>query len=316
MSRILFIGPDYYAYADRIAQEMRAQGHTVTRFPIEPHGALNKGLRRYAPALHARSLDRHHREIFARIGDARFDQVVFLQAHQYSLENLAALRSTQQDARFILYNWDSTHTHDYRPQLRFFDKAATFDPIDADALGIDYLPLFALPEFYRVAAIRATPRHDIYFVGSVHSQARFEAVRRLYQYCQAEGLRLKLHLHCSPPRMARLLRQGQWLPGMTLRSIDIDGIVEMMRTSTAVFDFASMQQNGLTMRIFENLAAGMKIIATNPQIAREPFFSPDRILLLDQLDFTPVKPFLAAPLERARTFEEYSLSNWLRRLLG
>ncbi|WP_423607203.1 hypothetical protein [Sphingomonas sp. MS122] len=315
MSRILFIAFDYYAYTDRIEAEMRAQGHSVRRFPIEPEGAINRALRRYAKARHQRALDAHHARIFEAIRGQTFDRVVFLQAHQYSHDNLRALREAQPDAVFTLYNWDSLKTHDYRPQLPFFDRAATFDPVDAAALGIAYLPLFALPEFYEVAANRAAPAHDIYFVGSMHSLARFEAVKRLHDHCKAAGLRLKLYLHCSPPRMLQLLRRGQWLPGMTLRSIGTDGILDMMRASAGVFDFASQQQSGLTMRVFENLAAGMKIIATNPQIAREPFYSPDRILLLENLDFAPVKAFLAEPLHDPRAFEEYSLSNWLRRLL-
>lgn len=316
MSRILFIAFDYYAYTDRIEAEMRAQGHDVVRFAIEPGGAVNKALRRYAKARHQRSLDAHHARILDAVRGQTFDQVVFLQAHQYSLDSLQALRAAQPGARFTLYNWDSIKTHDYRPQLPFFDKAATFDPANAEELGIDYLPLFALPEYYAIAANRAAPAYDIYFVGSLHSLARVEAVKRLREHCAAEGLRLKLYLHCSPPRMAQLLRRGEWLPGMTLRSIGTEGILDMMRASVGVFDFSSHQQSGLTMRVFENLAAGMKIIATNPQIAREPFYSDDRILLLDQLDFAPVKAFLAQPLRDTRTFEEYSLSNWLRRLLG
>lgn len=315
MSRILFIACDYYAYTDRIEAEMRALGHSVRRFPIEPRGWRNKAVRRFARARHQASLDAHHARIFKAVQGERYDQVVFLQVHQYSLANLERLRAALPDARFTLYNWDSIKTHDYRPHLASFDKAATFDPADAQALGIDYLPLFALPEYYDVAATRTTPEYDIYFVGSVHSLARFDAVKQLHAHCRAEGLRLKLYLHCSPPRMIQLLRRGEWLSGMTLRSIGTGGILDMMRASAGVFDFASQQQSGLTMRVFENLAAGMKIIATNPGIAQEPFYSSDRILLLDQLDFAPVKAFLDAPLRDTRTFQEYSLSNWLGRLL-
>ncbi|RYD94114.1 MAG: hypothetical protein EOP61_22295 [Sphingomonadales bacterium] len=116
--------------------------------------------------------------------------------------------------------------------------------------------------------------------------------------------------------MLQLLRQGKWLPGMTLRSIGVEGILDMMRRSTAVFDFASHAQSGLTMRVFENLAAGMKIVATNPGIANEPFYDPERILLLPDLDFAGVDSFVRTPLASGRKFEEYSLSNWLVALLA
>nr|AIA12072.1 Unknown Function [uncultured bacterium] len=315
MARILFIAFDYYDYTNRIAAEMAAQGHVVRRFAIEPQGWLNKARRRFAKGGHRRTLDAHHRAILAAIRGETFDQVVFLQAHQFSPANMAALKAAQPTARFVLYNWDSLKTHDYSPNLAAFDKAATFDPVDAETLGVDYLSLFALPEFYRVAGERAPPAYDVYFVGSIHSLARFEAVERLHKYCRASGLRLKLYLHCSPPRMAQLLRKRKWLPGMTLRSVGTGGILDMMRASAAVFDFASQQQSGLTMRVFENLAAGVKIIATNPQITREPFYDPDRILLLDRLDFAPVAGFIARPEPAPGGFEEYSLGAWVRRLL-
>lgn len=316
LARTLFIACDYYSYTDCIEAEMRAQGHDVLRLPIEPRGGRNKALRRFASARHRKSLDAYHRGWLASIEGQRFDYVVFLQVHQFSLENLAALRQAQPDACFILYNWDSLKTHDYRAHLLWFDKAATFDPVDAAELGIMYLPLFALPQFYDVPAARLAVDYDIYFVGSVHSLARYDAVKLLSDYCAAKGLRLKLYLHCSPPRMFQLLRQGKWLPGMTLRSIGVDGILDMMRRSTAVFDFASHAQSGLTMRVFENLAAGMKLVATNPGIAKEPFYSPERIMLLPDLDFSGVDSFVRMPIENPRTFEEYSLSNWIRNLLA
>ncbi|MES2339675.1 MAG: hypothetical protein V4537_16405 [Pseudomonadota bacterium] len=316
MARILFIAIGYYGYTDRIAEEMRAQGHRVDARLIEDPGFWSKTAKRFAPAVYRRRLEAYHAGLIRESGGTRYDQVVFLQAHQMSDANLSALRTTQPQARFVLYNWDSLTTHDYAPVLGHFDKAATFDPADAATLGIDYLPLFALPEYFAVAAAPTTPDYDLYFVGSMHSTARYEAVRRLADHCAATGLRLKLYLHCSPPRAIRLLREGKWMQGMTLRSIGTDGILAMMRRSRAVFDFANHRQSGYTMRFVENLCAGRKIVATNPRLADEPFFTPDRFMLTPDLDFSGLAAFLDAPAPSPGDFQRFSLATWVGRLLG
>ena len=317
MARILFIGIRYYAYTDRIIAEMEAQGHRVDYHPIEHVDFVSKTRKRYRPAAYAKRLSAYHRTVIAQAAGTAYDIVLMLQSHHFTRADLLALKSSQSTARFILYNWDSLTTHDYRANLDLFDAAITFDPDDAAALGINYLPLFALPEYFEVAQTAAPPRHDIYFVGSLHSMARFEAAERLKSYCNAEGLRLKLYLHCSPPRMLDLLRRRKWLPGMTLRSVGTDAIIAMMRDARAVFDFANHQQSGYTMRLVENMCAGKKIVTSNQRVLDEPFFSEDRFMLLGpELDLTGLKTFIERPFVSNPDLSAFSLASWTRRLLA
>jgi len=316
MARILFVGIDYYGYTARIVEEMRAQGHSVSFHSMELYGFWHKVAKRYARPRFARALEQHHAAILATERGNAYDMVVFLQVHEMAESMLAAFRAAFADARFVLYNWDSLRTHDYRRFLPYFDRALTFDGDDAATLSIDHLPLFALPEYF--AARRDRPkRWDLYFVGSVVTPARLRAIRSLSRFAESTGLRLRTHLHCSAAGKLMLLRRGLWMPGLTGRSVTQGEIIDMMEQSRAVFDFANHQQAGYTMRFIENLCAGMKIVTSNGRVMDEAFYSPDRFLVLeDTMDFGAVRAFLEVPLAADRDFERFSLRSWVHELLA
>jgi hypothetical protein len=67
----------------------------------------------------------------------------------------------------------------------------------------------------------------------------------------------------------------------------------------------------------ENLCAGRKIITNNREILKAPFYSPDRIHLFEDFDFSGVRHFLEVPLERPKEdFAVYHVQSFASRLLG
>jgi hypothetical protein len=314
MSRILFIGLSYYAYTRRIIESLRKKGHDVTYYPIETGSLAAKTMKRYAWRRYKKNLDKYHRKITDDVSDVGYDEVIFLQPHHFSHENMTRLRHSQPQARFILYNWDSLATHDYAPYLKYFDSTLTFDRNDAARLGIGYLPLFALPEYFNVRKNVAI-KYDLYFVGAVATFSRFNAIMALHRFCQRNKIRLKLHLHCNPPMYFLLLRKGLYLKGMSLRSLSPGQIIDVLQESRAVFDFPNHLQSGYTMRLIENLCAGKKIVTSNDYIKQEAFFCKDRILVVTNLDFASIPGFLKRPLISEKSFSEFSLDRWTDELI-
>ena len=319
--RILFIGLSYYAYTGRIVGSLREKGFEVRYYPMENRGFWSKTIRRFLPSLYRPRLRHYHARIVEDEGRADYDYVFFLQIHTMAVDQVEKLRRKLPHAKFLLYNWDSVATHDYRPYLRFLDAAFTFDRSDAEMLGIQYLPLFALPEYF-VSADRdraGAPRHDIYFVGAIVTLERFAAIRRLDGYCRAHGLRFAKHLHCSPVTMAMLLRRGLYLRGMTLRSLSTRRIVEIMNRATAVFDFPNHRQSGYTMRLIENMCAGKRIVTSNPAVRRESFYTEQQFFVAESLDFEGLKEFLERGVPgtvdlNSGQHAEFALDRWLDRI--
>ncbi len=157
MARILFIGIDFYDYASRICAAFERLGHSVDFHAIEDRGFAAKSAKKIAPAAYEARRAAYHERLIEDTARRDYDVVLFIQIHQMRHSALDRLRELHPGARFVLYNWDSLTTHDFRPWLRHFDHAATFDPDDARAIGIAYLPLFAIPRFF---AIKTGPCAD------------------------------------------------------------------------------------------------------------------------------------------------------------
>lgn len=314
MARILFIGIDYYAYVEPIRSAFLQLGYEADYRPIEDVSLASKTFKKLAPRAYRRRLDAYHRRIIEESAATHYDLVFFLQVHHLSDANIKLLKQYQPQARFILYNWDSLATHDYRPWLPYFDRAFTFDPEDAETIGIGYLPLFALPLFYKVD--RTRPKDfDLYFVGAIGTMHRFDALARLHKFCAEHGVRLKLHLKCSPAIRLQLLRTGRRLPGLTLKSLNFSQIIDLMERSRGVFDFANHRQTGYTMRFIENMCAGQKIVTENRRVVTEDFFRDDRFHVINDLDFSSIPAFLDWPIESELDVARFSVDNWVRVLV-
>jgi hypothetical protein len=315
-TKILLIGLNYGSYTAEIVRELRAQNHEVHFHDIQPGKLWLKVLRKFAPARYPAALDRYHRSILAAEEGWLADRVLFIQVHQMTQATISALRQSQPAAEFVLYNWDAVTTHDYRPYLQHFQRAYTFDPDDAKSLGLHYLPLFCIPAFLGLHRRDATAQ-AVYTVGHIVNPKRYEAIHAFKRHCVARGIGFRYFMRGSTHALTLLLRGGHLPLDVSLRSLPQADFIRLIETSSAVFDFANHQQSGYTMRTMENLCAGKKIITNNPRIKTEPFYSPDRILVFDGLDFSGVKAFLDTPLNAPdATFPEFHLDNFVRRLVN
>ena len=314
MSRILFIGLPFYVYTARIADSLRRKGHDVTYYPNENRSFVAKVFRGIAPEIYRRIRETYHDRIVRETEGQSYDTVFFLQSHRFSHRNMARMRANHPNAKFILYNWDSLAVHDYSSHLQYFDWAKTFDRPDAEKLGIGYLPLFALPEYFAID--QATPKSfDMYFVATIGQVGRLPAVKALRDYCRAQGIRLSLNLFCSPRVYWQALIRGLKIEGMRLSAMTQQGIIAILQSSKAVFDHANHAQAGFTMRFVENMCAGRKIVTTNPQVEREAFYTPDRFHVVKNGDFTGIREFLDRPLTSDTSFADFALDNWTDQLL-
>ncbi|MGQ3039872.1 MAG: hypothetical protein ACT6TH_09370 [Brevundimonas sp.] len=312
---ILLIALHYHDYTANIARELRELGHEVRVHDIMPRTLFMKALRLIAPRLWQTQLNRHHARILRAEAETPTDLVLFIQAHQMSKENMAGFRSTFRSARFALYNWDSIANHDYLPHLASFDDVFTFDPDDARRHSLRYLPLFCSREFQGLRR-REQDQRAIYFVGNIVNPARYRALDAFRDYCDGAGIQLNAYMACTPPMRVKLKREGIVARGLSSRPIDRSAFIDMVETSVAVFDFANHHQSGYTMRVFENLCAGKKIITNNPRVRQEAFYSPDRFHVFDGLDFTGVAAFVQTPLrDPDAEFPEYHIQTFVKHLV-
>lgn len=312
---ILLIALHYHEYTRNIAQELRSLGHAVRVHDIMPRDLATKALRVVSSSVWQHRLDVHHSAILAAEQGVETDMVLFIQAHQMSATNMARFKTAFQSARFVLYNWDSIANHDYRPHLDAFDQVFTFDPVDAGKLGLSYLPLFCCREFQDLP-LREQEQRAIYFVGNIVAPGRYLAVADFRAHCEKQGIALKTYLACTPPAYLRMRRAGLKPKGLSFGPISHQAFLDMVASSVAVFDFANHHQSGYTMRVFENLCSGKKIITNNARIRYESFFSADRIHVFEGHDFSGVRDFINRPLAKPDAdFPQYRIQAFVGHLV-
>tara|TARA_R100000935_G_C2800142_1_gene150091 strand:- start:86 stop:1069 length:984 start_codon:yes stop_codon:yes gene_type:complete len=314
--RILFIGIRYHTYTQAIIDEMELLGADVTFVDIQPRSLFFKVYRTLSRSLYQNFTRQHLQAAVEATHGISYDKVVFLQVHQMELDTLQYLRQCQPQAEFSLYNWDAITTHDYCNHATLFDRVLTFDRRDAAEYGFGYLPLFCSRSFQSLAIPKEQPG-SVYMVGNIVQLARYHAVEAFRDYCVREGLTFRQYLKISPVVLAKALRSGVRPRGVKLGSISQPAFREMVESSTAAFDFANHSQSGQTMRMMESLCAGKKVITNNTWVRQEPFYSPDRIHVFEDLDFSGIAAFMDIPIaEPEAHFPEYTIQAFTRRFIG
>lgn len=314
--RILVVGRDYFFYTRSIVQELRAtHGAHVTFVPIAPEHPVYSAFKRI-PGAAAWWLRRYHRATLARLRHETFDTVLFIQVHQLEDELVARYRQVFASARFILYYWDSLRTHDYRPYLRHFDAAWSFDPEDVrQDSRLSYLPLFYCEQFHALRA-RTDFSHDLVFIGTALNLQRYERVEQFREWARRAGIVFHDYLYVSPIFYLRQLLRGRRLRDVHFRTMSAEQLLDLYGSSRAILDLPGNHQAGFTMRTFEALGAGRKLVTTQASVAGQPFFDPKAVFVLGLHGEFPPKAFLRTTTPPPSGIERHALQQWLVHLLS
>ena len=316
--KILFIGTTYFQYNQHIVKELTNKGAIVEHYNDDPFDKLGlKNIRHRFPASFITRINKRYTDqLLKKIKHKQYDYLFVVRGESISPSFLKEFTADHPHCKKIMYQWDSLKNHHYAPLIPFFDIAFTFDRQDHEERKINYLPLFALEEFFTVREKRVhVPQViDILFVGYNHS-ARIDMLRKLRKHFAGSPVKIWSHLYT--PKFSYLKNRFKKNPPyknseVTSRIMSHEALLKILEQTKIVVDMQSATQKGLTIRTFESLAAGCHLMTTNKEIAKEPFFDSRYITLLDldniKLPDVETKSFIP--------FREYSLSNWLNKIFS
>lgn len=315
---ILILHPDFFGLGNIIAEALRAIGASVETLSTRPiKSILTRGLIRVSPLVGGKIVDGILYSSIANLEKLNFDTVLMVGGEGLTFAMVKYLRKKLPQAKFVAYLWDSIRNHPYHVQKLFlFDKVFSFDFEDCLInKNWIYRPLFAADPYWNVIG---PGESSIYFMGSYHAE-RLAVLRRFKNAGRISGIAGRYEM----------LSRG-WIDSIRWRSVIGGDDIERLRTPlppteladrfsrhSAVLDIHHLGQSGLTLRTFEALAAGRKLITTNQNIVREPFYNPNRIQVIDRnlpkidLDFLLV-PFID---ETPRLPMRYSIQGWVREVV-
>lgn len=320
MNKILLIAPEYMDYADEMRGGLERLGYDVVFVPDRPSAnTFLKVITRLTPKLNdifyyknfTRYFEKHRGEI---------ETVIVVNGEGLSKKILAKLFEICPSSYRVFYTWDSfrNKAQDYTI-FDQFHKRFTFDIQDAKELDWEYKPLFYVDA---CLTAEATRKFDICFVGSFQ-QHRFDLLKNLIDNDKIKGaytlVSQNLYLHYFY-MLRNVFYLRKFFKIVQRRKLKLSEVVGVNACSAAVLDLPSPRQTGLTIRVFETLAGGKKLVTTSKSISQEAFFNPDFIYIVDTKLMLKDSSQLVRFLNDTKSLgsvniEQYSLNEWLKDFL-
>ena len=317
--RILFISARFFGYENAISGRLRELGAQVDYFNERPSDSvLSKGLIRVNPNLYLRKINSYYEGIRKEVCGKHYDFFLLIKGEAIPLWFLETFRKEHPTTQMIYYSYDAVREYPKFLKLYpYFDSNFTFEPEDALNYGLKFRPLFFIGD-YSTENPEPSLKYDLVFIGSAHTDRYIigEAVRKVcaekhlrtffFYYAQSKGAFLLKKIfdpHLKKFDIAKL----------SFKKMDHSQIAEIYRSSKAVLDINKPFQNGLTMRTFETLASGKKLLTTNRDIVNYPFYHPQNIVVVtrDQPEI-PDTFFQNSPFSIPQQhLEMMSLDSWI-----
>lgn len=324
--KILVIAPRFYGFDVEIFSQLRS--FFLDRFifsekPIFKSGFVQLFFQKLPKFFYQKIFNSYVQKILSNVEYA--DVVLMVRIELWRYEHLTAMRLKYPKARFLLYQWDaSENLPNLMEQLPFFDRVYTFNPVDADKLGLIAKSLFYKDSWRKaiVASGSFSHKYKVAFIGTDHSD-RHPFIQRFKQVNGIDDADFFCHLY----RSRWSFYFNKYLKGggnLSTDHYDFKSFplgepdsINAFLMSRAILDINPESQVGLSARTFEALALGKKLITTNEHIKDYDFYHPDNVFIVDRDN--PVVPheFFCrdyVPPEDS-VLKRYSSSEWVKEFL-
>lgn len=323
--RVLFFYLSTFNYEVEIQRAMEREGAIVDSYNERPtNNILARILIRLNRNLIHNYIDKYYDAVLKETHGKKYDYIFFIKGESISNAIITRLRNVHPEAKIVMYYWDSiANNHNAKGMLKSFDKVLSFDKNDCKEFGLEFLPLFYIPQYERIASTTCEQKYDLMFAGTVHSE-RYEFVNGIVK--QIENAGGKCFTWFYFPSKVNYYKLKWDNPKFRSANINDFQFTSMPREtllgyyaeSRIQIDMQHPKQTGLTMRTIETLGAKKKLITTNADVVNYDFFRPGNILVVDRTNPEITKEFIDAPWQDIpeEIYRKYSISFWLNTIFS
>lgn len=280
--KILFIGVDFYDYEVVIREALEKRGAIVCYCSSKVSTLKSRLAKRLGSTFESGVKDKIR---YRRLSNAtKNNDVVFvIKGAELNRRDLNLIKESNPNAVFKLYLWDSLSNHNNISLLfEHFSDIWSFDRLDCLANP----KLKFRPTFYRgrvadkvnitansaetLAANSIDKKYAVTFVGRIYGE-RFEVAKRLrdqLEECNREYF-IKFFMELPDYIIARYIKRSLSKKDselITTKKVPFNLYNEAVRNSSVLLDIGHVKHSGLTMRIFDALAARCYIVTNNSDI--------------------------------------------------
>jgi hypothetical protein len=322
--RILFISVSTFNYEREIALQLERQGAIVDFYDERPsNSTFVKGIIRIKRDFYQIQINKYYNQILERIKFVKYDYLFVIKGEVVPVFFLEKFKSINPNCKSIFYTWDAFGNNKHAISiLKYFDDCFTFDRQDAKKYSIKFRPLFYIDSYGALLNEDSeNKKYDLLFIGTAHSD-RYLVVESIVKWCEMYDLK-KFAYYFMQSRLAFVFKKF-FDPSfrkidynkLSFNSLTKENITDLYRCSSVILDINHPNQSGLTMRTFEALGAGKKLITTNPDIVNYTFFNQENICIIDRNNPILIKDFFCTPFKSIDNNLRYamSLEGWINDL--
>ena len=196
---------------------------------------------------------------------------------------------------------------------KYFDRIFVFDPEDVKKYpeaALHFLPncYFGEPDFSIPSEI------DLLYIGQYLDERNVQ-LKNLHQYLEEHQLSDTSHTslyrgRCFEPLHPKVLQHKT--------STSYEGNLDFVKKSKIIIDFKRKEHNGLSLRFFEAMQYGKKIITDNVSVKNYEFYHPNNIFVTDFVHLDGILEFIQKPYHPLpeTLIEQYGFKNWIKVILG
>ena len=318
--KIIFFSASFFNYEKVIVEKLQNLGAEVDYFDERPsNSTLSKGIIRVKRNFFKQKIQKYYRSILITTFGKKYDLLLIIKGETVPEFCLKQFKIDHPKTKLIYYGYDPLSEYPkIQNILPLFDKKLTFDRQDSVKFKMQFRPLFFIDEYLNEEK-KIDFKYDIAFIGSAHTD-RFSVGEMVENLAQKINLKTYFY-YFAPSKFVLLLKKTLDknfkkldLKKIEYQQLDHQQIAEIYRNSRAVLDIQKPFQNGLTMRTFEVLASGRKLITTNKDIINYPFYNENNILMIDrEKPELPIKFFGSEFVDLSeKDLYKMSLDSWLQ----
>lgn len=319
--KILFFSVQTFNLEKEMKAKMEENGAVVTYYDERPaNNNFTKGIIRLKRDIYQRKIDSYYESILKTIEKDTFDFLFVNRGEVITKTFLETFKKKQPNCEMIFFTWDSftNHTHP-TTILKFFDKRFTFDLEDAEKYSIGFRPLFFLDKYKNIKVQEKKDfKYDLLFLGTAHSD-RYLISTKVAKWCEEKSFSTftYYYMHSKAVYFYQKTFDKSFkefdFKKLSFKSLTTDEIVELYNNSNIILDINHPGQKGLTMRTFEALGAGKKMVTTNAEVKKYPFYCPEIFYVIDRNNIQLETDFFNKPVGEISEEMYYrcSIEGWL-----
>ena len=316
--KIFFFAPSFFGYYKKIEEVLINKGCIVDT--ILEDFSDSSYLYRFFYSKNKRAKTKYTKKYydsFLSNISSDYDYIFVIRGEALSKEYLMKIKDKNQNAIFIMYQWDSIRNNPNTLLIEdVFDYNITFDMNDANQYGWLYRPLFYIEDDHLDNLSKSI---DFAFVGTLYYK-RALLLHKIQEFCKGHNKILYDYLY-SPKLVYYLhkyvLKDSRYSivkkDNVKFKSLSNKDVNHIYRKSKILVDYAADDQAGLTMRTIESIGYNCKVVTNNKNIMKTDIYKYGNIYVYDIDNFMIPESFINEPYHNLpnELLYYYSLNGWV-----